>query len=219
MSIPQPVADQLLAECGRHCCLCRRFQPLCLQVHHIRPQAEGGTNDPDNLIALCLNCHSSVHTKAGMARNFTFDELKLHKHNTITAVREGRLVGDSDTPSAFDEMLKGLLAAILPALAPATPSKVRLLPEAVEVLVAAAKHGGVFYPVPFDGGWVLQCGPIQFGGDFNDHRRLVKYQKAFNQLAQTAFLEQVRDALWQVTDDGYRVADQLIAAATVRSNG
>ena len=219
MSIPQPVADQLLAACGRHCCLCRRFQPLCLQVHHIRPQAEGGTGDPDNLIALCLNCHSSVHTKARMVRNFTFDELKLHRHKTITAVCEGRLVGDSDTPAAFDEMLKGLLAAILPALAPATPSKAHLLPEAVEVLVTAAKHGGIFNSVQYDGGWVLQCGQAQFGGDINDHRRLVKYQKALDQLARSGLVERVRNSLWQVTYGGYLLADRLIAATIIRSDG
>ena len=180
MSIPEPVVDQLLAACGRRCCLCRRFQPLCLQVHHIRPQAQGGTDEPDNLIALCLNCHSSVHTKAGMARNFTFDELKLHKNNTITAVREGRLIGDSEPPGASDETVRCLIAKILPGLEPPPSPKVELLPEAVEVLVTAAKHGGMLYSVPFDGGWVLQCGQKKFGGDVNDHRGLVKYQKAFN---------------------------------------
>ena len=219
MPIPQPIADQLLADCGRRCCLCRRFQPLCLQVHHIQPQAEGGTDVPDNLITLCLNCHSSVHTKAGMARNFTFDELKLHRDNTIAAVHEGRLIGDGELPGAFDEMLKGLLAAILPALLPAAASKVHLLPEAVEVLVTAVKHGGMFYSVQYDGGWVLQCGPVQFGGNINDHRKLVRYQNAFNQLTQAGFVEQVSGTLCQVADDGYLLADQLIAAAAIRSNG
>ena len=219
MSIPQPVVDQLLAACGRRCCLCRRFQPLCLQVHHIRPQAEGGTDEPDNLIALCLNCHSSMHTKAGMARNFTFDELKLHRNDTFTAVHDGRLIGDSEPPGAFDEMVRRLITAILPGLEPSPSPNVELLPEAVEVLVTAAKHGGIFYPVQYDGGWVLQCGQAQFGGDINDHRRLVKYQKALDQLAQSGLVERVRDSLWQVTYDGYLLADRLIAATIIRSDG
>ena len=198
MPIPQSAVDQLLAACGRRCCLCRRFQPLRLQVHHIQPEAEGGTDEPDNLIALCLNCHSSVHTKAAMARNFTFDELRLHRDNTITAVREGRLVEGAETPSEFREML---------------------LPEAVEVLVIAAKSGGTLQSVEFDGGWVLQCGQSQFGGDANDHRTPAKYRKAFDQLDRAGLVEQVRDTLWQVTDDGYLLADQLITATTIRSDG
>lgn len=30
-------------------------------VHHIIERAEGGTDDPDNLVALCNSCHSSYH--------------------------------------------------------------------------------------------------------------------------------------------------------------
>lgn len=216
MPIPQHLVDQLLSDCGRRCCICRRFQPLSLQMHHIQPQADGGTDAPDNLIALCLNCHSSVHTKAGMARNFTFDELKLHKSNIIAAVRDGPPTVDSEPPGAFEEMLKGLLAAIRPELVPATAPRVDLLPEAVEVLLTAARSGGTLLAVPFDGGWVLQCGQSQFGGDFSDHRRMVKYQKALDQLEQAGLVEQVRGTLWQVAYDGYLLADQLIAAASIR---
>ena len=34
-----------------------------LEVHHIVPRAEGGTNDPDNLVTLCANCHSDSHDR------------------------------------------------------------------------------------------------------------------------------------------------------------
>ena len=34
-----------------------------LEVHHIVPLSEGGTNDLDNLVTLCKACHSRV-TKA-----------------------------------------------------------------------------------------------------------------------------------------------------------
>ncbi len=90
MSIPQHIADKLLADCGRRCCICRRFMPLHLHVHHIQHREEGGADEPDNLIALCVTCHSSVHTKAYMTRNFTIEELKRHRDNTMAAVRDGR---------------------------------------------------------------------------------------------------------------------------------
>ena len=46
------------------CLKAGRFVPV-EQVHHIRPLAEGGTNDEDNLISLCMSCHSHIHAKRG----------------------------------------------------------------------------------------------------------------------------------------------------------
>ena len=34
-------------------------------VHHRKPLAEGGTNDPANLQSLCKPCHSRLHTERG----------------------------------------------------------------------------------------------------------------------------------------------------------
>lgn len=34
-----------------------------LEVHHIVPRAEGGTNDPANLVTLCMACHSDTHDR------------------------------------------------------------------------------------------------------------------------------------------------------------
>jgi hypothetical protein len=35
--------------------------PLTLEMHHLDPVAEGGTNDAANLICLCPNCHTQHH--------------------------------------------------------------------------------------------------------------------------------------------------------------
>lgn len=35
------------------------------EVHHIKPLAEGGTHDRDNLIALCKSCHARIHAQRG----------------------------------------------------------------------------------------------------------------------------------------------------------
>ena len=51
-------------------------QPLCVRclergrvveaehAHHIIPLAQGGTNDPDNLLPLCRACHEDEHGRA-----------------------------------------------------------------------------------------------------------------------------------------------------------
>ena len=48
-----------------------------LNVHHITPRADGGTNRPDNLITLCETCHKAYH-KGKL-------ELKIKKHKTFKA--------------------------------------------------------------------------------------------------------------------------------------
>ena len=44
------------------CEMCRRQgrYTAATEVHHIKPLAEGGTNDFNNLMALCKPCHSSI---------------------------------------------------------------------------------------------------------------------------------------------------------------
>ena len=36
-------------------------QGIAQHVHHVQFRSRGGSNDPSNLIALCLNCHSFAH--------------------------------------------------------------------------------------------------------------------------------------------------------------
>ena len=35
------------------------------EVHHIKPLADGGTNDESNLIGLCRKCHAEIHAEMG----------------------------------------------------------------------------------------------------------------------------------------------------------
>jgi len=35
------------------------------EVHHIKPLAQGGTNNDDNLTALCTSCHSEITAREG----------------------------------------------------------------------------------------------------------------------------------------------------------
>lgn len=47
--------DEILARDNHQCQDCGK-QTL-LDVHHIKPKCKGGTDDPDNLISLCEDCH------------------------------------------------------------------------------------------------------------------------------------------------------------------
>jgi len=46
---------------NNRCTLCGSTSDL--EVHHIVPRSEGGTNDPDNLVTLCAICHSDSHDR------------------------------------------------------------------------------------------------------------------------------------------------------------
>jgi len=84
MSFKKSDVDELLAATGRRCCLCGRQHRV--QVHHIVAKEDGGTDDIDNAIPLCPNCHDEVHsgyTSGRTTRAYTPDELKRHRTRTI----------------------------------------------------------------------------------------------------------------------------------------
>ncbi|MBQ8698232.1 MAG: HNH endonuclease, partial [Schwartzia sp.] len=32
-------------------------------VHHVKPLADGGTHDEENLMSLCVACHEKIHRR------------------------------------------------------------------------------------------------------------------------------------------------------------
>lgn len=60
-SVPNNVVVQVLTEAGYRCAVptCRNI--LAVDIHHIVEVAEGGSNEPGNLLALCPTCHALFH--------------------------------------------------------------------------------------------------------------------------------------------------------------
>jgi hypothetical protein len=66
--IPDPVRRAVLRRDGYRCTECEwnfnmwnRADPRFLELHHIDPHAEGGSNEEVNLTTLCTVCHDQVH--------------------------------------------------------------------------------------------------------------------------------------------------------------
>lgn len=80
MSFPQSVAEKALVACGRCCCICHVFCGTKIELHHIKPKSNGGSDDFDNCIPLCFNCHAEMgkptHHKG---RGYDEKELKDHR--------------------------------------------------------------------------------------------------------------------------------------------
>ena len=60
-AIPQDVRRAVLIEAGYRCAVptCRTI--LAIDLHHMVKVANGGSNDADNLIAICPTCHALHH--------------------------------------------------------------------------------------------------------------------------------------------------------------
>ena len=50
---------QVLERDGWRCQLCGSMQHL--QVHHIQPRSQSGSDAEQNLISLCAGCHEEIH--------------------------------------------------------------------------------------------------------------------------------------------------------------
>lgn len=58
-SIPNTTRKAVYKRDGYRCALCDSTRGL--QIHHVMKRSQGGTNDPMNLITLCMYCHGVVH--------------------------------------------------------------------------------------------------------------------------------------------------------------
>jgi hypothetical protein len=60
MPFEQQTRTKILLWCDRHCCLCKKACGVNIEVHHLVPEGSGGSDDIDNAIPLCFDCHSEV---------------------------------------------------------------------------------------------------------------------------------------------------------------
>jgi len=91
--ISKQVTAKLMVESRETCNRC--WESKEVQIHHIIPISQGGDNSEDNLILLCLRCHSQVHTKKMMAQNLSRETLKLYKESWLDLVRIFPLIPDN----------------------------------------------------------------------------------------------------------------------------
>ena len=84
-------------DAARHCCVCRRYKGVKVEVHHIVSQSNRGSDDSDNAIALCFDCHADAghyNLKHPRGTKFSAGELRLardewHEHVQCQGVQPG----------------------------------------------------------------------------------------------------------------------------------
>jgi hypothetical protein len=91
MPFPRSLKDQVLVKSRRSCCICHRFLGVNIEVHHIKQESEGGSDEEDNAIPLCFDCHANVghyDAKHPKGTKFGESELKLHRENWYAKVAD-----------------------------------------------------------------------------------------------------------------------------------
>jgi hypothetical protein len=203
------ISTKVLVDCGRCCCLCRRFKPIRLQVHHIVPRSEGGQDAFDNAIALCPTCHSDVHTKAPFTRRFTEKELKTHRDNVYRLVAEGKLPAGDE--SELEEMPLAVAEAV--SRSARRGPGFDLTPAAIRVLVTAASGDGVIVVTFGDKGQKVDVGDRNLVEEPHNPRCAAEYRDAMEQLEQLKLIAPTSRTrkTFKVTHPGYLLADELEA--------
>jgi len=92
MGFPTKIKEEALVRSGRCCCICKKFEGVFVNVHHIIPESDGGLNDLDNAIVLCLKCHGEVghyNAKHPIGNKYSPEELKKHRDRWWKTVEKG----------------------------------------------------------------------------------------------------------------------------------
>lgn len=61
--------NEVMMRCGGRCEACGIFTAYITEIHHVKPVSKGGTGWPENLIALCPNCHRWITAYARWTRD------------------------------------------------------------------------------------------------------------------------------------------------------
>jgi hypothetical protein len=209
MAVSEQSAAEVLAKCARHCCICRRFRPLHLQVHHVVEHSEGGSDDIDNLIAICITCHADVHTSPALTRRFTAAELRMHRDSVYKLVESGRLPAEVVDENALEVISAKLIERLRGTEGPADDPKLGIPTGSLDILLAAVCEDA---PIANRGNDPLPWLQIGSRGYFPREEADGYVSSVLNPLLEKTLIERTPDGAFVVTDAGFSLADDLISS-------
>ena len=81
MPFPVPVMEDALFRSRRCCAICHCFAGLYANVHHIVPEAEGGSAEVQNAVVLCDRCNAEI-----VAGRYTPEEVRRFRDEWWTYI-------------------------------------------------------------------------------------------------------------------------------------
>ena len=83
--------EKLLVACHRCCCICHRFCGVKIELDHMVPQADDGSDSYDNAIPVCFECHAEIHSynpQHPRGRKFQASELRAQRDQWLVICKE-----------------------------------------------------------------------------------------------------------------------------------
>lgn len=94
MPFDPAVKSRMFTRCIRRCCLCFKQCGINIEAAHIVDEAAGGSNDEDNGIPLCFDCHQEIgsyNDRHPRGNKFRPEELRARRDQVYKLVAEGGL--------------------------------------------------------------------------------------------------------------------------------
>ena len=82
MGFSPKIKEEALVRSRRCCCICHRFAGVFTNVHHIIQEADGGSDELENAIVLCLECHGQVghyNERHPIGNKYVPSEVRRHR--------------------------------------------------------------------------------------------------------------------------------------------
>lgn len=94
MSFDTNTKTQMFIRCGRLCCLCLKQCGINIEAAHIIDEHKGGSNDEENGIPLCFDCHTEIGSYNSMhpkGNKFRPEELIARRDRVYDLVESGAI--------------------------------------------------------------------------------------------------------------------------------
>jgi hypothetical protein len=187
MAIVKAVRDQLLVEARHRCTICAE---KCFEIHHIVEQAEDGTDEYDNLIVLCPNCHQQRYHRSG---EFTRDQLKLYKQ---------RLKEQNEVEKRVLQNLEDIRQLLTTVSPEDVEQKLRVELQETAALISPDKSPGIHSTVQQTSEWLAERDLIRGGA-----RRAIEVEWEVRKELEKRKHPEVK--IERVDDGAYRKADDF----------
>jgi len=107
--IPKHIADSVLFEADRTCCVCRD-KSRHVQIHHL--DGDAANHSMDNLVVLCLEHHQEASVGGGFARGLNQTQITKYRDDWLKQVCNRRMpsVGPSSDDTDIHKMMLDALA-------------------------------------------------------------------------------------------------------------
>lgn len=142
MPFSAEVKAAMFVRCMRHCCLCRKQCGTNIEAAHLIDEADGGSNDEENGIPVCFDCHQEIgayRDRHPKGNKFRLEELRARREKVYELVQAGQMLvpvsGEVQTTTIQQQQVNAAVLIQGPnAISISGPNAVVLGPNAITIV-------------------------------------------------------------------------------------